>query len=252
MFLSRHEKIVEYLKTKNLATVDELVSVIGASPATIRRDLIKLDKAGVVYRVHGSVTLIDSPSRQPTTSEKQRLNHEQKLRIAEKAASFIKNGDSVLFDAGTTTIEIARKLIKLSLKVITTDLHIGVLLADMDLKSEVTLTGGTIDRSSQSCIGDKAREVIDSIHPDFTFISCNAWDFKCGITAPTIEKANLKRDLTQIGSKRILVADSSKYGKSQLYEVAPLNAVDIIITDSNLPKEAQKQIEDLNIKLYLV
>ena len=77
-------------------------------------------------------------------------------------------------------------------------------------------------------------------------------DLKCGITAPTIEKANLKRDLTQIISKRILVADSSKYGKSQLYEVSPLNAVDIIITDSNLPKVAQEQIKALVVELYLV
>ncbi len=252
MFLSRQEKILEYLKTKNLATVDDLVAVTGASPATIRRDLVKMDKAGVVYRVHGSVTLKDSLSRQPTTSEKQLLQHEQKLKIAEKAASFIKNGDSVLFDAGTTTIEIARNLIKLSLKVITTDLHIGILLADTDSKSEVTLTGGTIDNSSQSCIGDKAREVIDSIHPKYTFLSCNAWDLKCGITAPTIEKANLKRALTEISSKCILVADSSKYGKSQLYEVAPLKNVDIIITDAALPKEIQEQIKALGVELYLV
>ena len=251
MILSRQEKILEYLKTKNLATVDDLVAVTGASPATIRRDLVKLDKAGVVYRVHGSVTLKDSPSRQPTTSEKQLLNHDQKVRIAEKAASFVKNGDSVLWCRYHDDWNCA-KLIKLSLKVITTDLHIGILLSDADSKAEVTLTGGTIDNSSQSCIGDKAREVIAAIHPKYTFISCNAWDLKCGITAPTIEKANLKRALTEVSSKRILVADSSKYGKSQLYEVAPLEAVDIIITDKSLSKEVQEQIKALGVELYLV
>lgn len=252
MFISRQDKILEFLKTKNLATVDDLVEITGASPATIRRDLIKLDNAGLVYRVHGSVSLKDSPSRQPTTSEKQRLHHEQKLRIAEKAASLVKAGDSVLFDAGTTTIEIARKLMNVPLKVITTDLHIGALLADVNSESEVTLTGGTIDNSSQSCIGDKAREVINSVHPTFTFLSCNAWDLRFGITAPTIEKANLKRDLAHIISHKVLVADSSKYGKSQLYEVAKLREIDTIITDDDLPQDVAANIIKLGVELILV
>lgn len=252
MFVSRQEKILEFLKTKSLATVDDLVDVTGASPATIRRDLIKLDKAGAVYRVHGGVSLKDSPSRQPTTSEKQRMHHEQKLRIAKKAAELIKPGDSVLFDAGTTTIEIARCLIDVPLKVITTDLHIGILLADSNSKSEVSLTGGTIDNSSQSCIGDKAREVINAIHPSYTFISCNAWDLRCGITAPTIEKANLKRDLAKVSSHKIVVADSSKYGKIQLYEVAQLSEIDTIITDNGLSKDVANEIIKLGVELILV
>ena len=84
MFVSRQEKILEFLKTKSLATVDDSVDVTGASPATIRRDSNKIRQSGGVDRVHGGVSLKDSPSRQPTTSEKQRMHHEQKLRIAKK------------------------------------------------------------------------------------------------------------------------------------------------------------------------
>ena len=82
MAQERSKQIVEYLKMHNLVTVDELVSITGASPATIRRELIKLDKEGAVYRVHGGVTLNRFVPNQPTTSEKQGQHHKEKLMPA--------------------------------------------------------------------------------------------------------------------------------------------------------------------------
>ena len=142
MAQERSKQIVEYLKMHNLVTVDELVSITGASPATIRRELIKLDKEGAVYRVHGGVTLNRFVPNQPTTSEKQGQHHKEKLMIAAAASKLVKPGDSIVLDAGTTTIEIARNLIDIPLRVITNDLHIGLLLADYQ-QIEVSVTGGS-------------------------------------------------------------------------------------------------------------
>ncbi len=247
---ARHQQILDYLKDHNMATVEDLIAITQVSPATIRRDLLKLDADGLVYRVHGSVSARESKDRQPTTSEKSTLAHEQKVRIGKQAATLIHPGDSVFFDAGTTTIEIAHTIAEMPLKIITTDLNIGLLLATRR-QMDVSLTGGTIDWSSQSCIGDLARNVITKIHPMITFISCNAWDLKMGITAPTIEKANLKSDLLKGITKRVLVADSTKYGKSQLFEVGPLQDLDLIITDRGLDPKAQSEIINAGIELIL-
>ncbi|MBO6259183.1 MAG: DeoR/GlpR transcriptional regulator [Succinivibrio sp.] len=250
MIPNRHEQILEYLKSHNIATVDDLVAFTGASPATIRRDLIKLDEEGKVYRVHGSVTL-NNAVRQPLTSEKVRLNHEEKIRIAAEAARLISPGDSLALDAGTTTIELARNIAELPLKIITSDLNIGLLLSSHRNITTV-LTGGTIDYSSQSCIGDIAVGLFNKVHPKYVFISCNAWDLKFGVTAPTAEKAHLKSQLLSVGATTVLLADSSKYGQSQLFDVGQLDTIDIIITDNGLEKEAAQNIREAGIKLILV
>lgn len=250
MIPNRHEQILEYLKSHNIATVDDLVAYTNASPATIRRDLIKLDQDGKVYRVHGSVTL-NNAVRQPMTSEKVRLKHEEKIRIAAEAAKLISPGDSLALDAGTTTIELARNVSDLPLKIITSDLNIGLLLSSHKNITTV-LTGGTIDYSSQSCIGDIAVGMLNKVHPKFAFISCNAWDLKFGVTAPTAEKAHLKSQLLAVGATTVLLADSSKYGLSQLFDVGELGKIDIIITDKGLAPEHEKNIRDAGIELILV
>lgn len=246
----RAKQIVEYLKLHNLVTVDELVSLTGASPATIRRELTRLDKEGAVYRVHGGVTLNRFVPSQPTTSEKQGKHHKEKLRIAAKASNLVKPGDSIVLDAGTTTIEIARNLINMPLRVITNDLHIGLMLAEYQ-QMEVSVTGGTVDWSSQSCVGDVAVNFLSKVYPTYTFISCNAFKVDTGITAPTSDKAAVKRIMTQQSSKRVLVADSSKYGLTQLFEVGPLTSVDMIITDDGLDEKAADEIKKQGIELIL-
>ena len=250
MAQERSKQIVEYLKLHNLVTVDELVSITGSSPATVRRDLTKLDKEGIVYRVHGGVTLNRFVPNQPTTSEKQGQHHREKLIIAAAAASLIKPGDSVVLDAGTTTIEIAKNISNLPLRVITPDLRIGLMLADFQ-QMEVSVTGGSIDWSSQSCVGNVTVDYLNRVHPTYTFISCNAFKLDTGITAPTSDKAAVKRTLTKQSSKKVLVADSSKYGLTQLFEVGPISCVDMIITDSNLDNKVAEEIRKIGIELIL-
>ena len=95
---NRLEQIMDYLKGHNLVTVDQLVAVTDASPATIRRDLIKLDQEGVISRTHGGVTLNRFIPSQPTTSEKMQRSLAEKHAIACAAAAFVKAGDAVVLD----------------------------------------------------------------------------------------------------------------------------------------------------------
>ena len=246
----RLDKIVAYLKNHTLVTVEQLVDAVDASPATIRRDLIKLDEQGVISRSHGGVALRRFEAAQPTTNEKQLRSPAEKRAIARFAASMVRAGDAVVLDAGTTMLELAKCLTHLPLRVITVDLHIALFLSEFR-QIEVTIVGGRIDDSSQSCIGDHGRRLLQTIWPDLAFVSCNGWDLEKGITAPTEEKAALKRDLMANARRRILLADSSKYGAWSLFNIAPLASLTDIVTDAHLPDKTREALETLSPQLII-
>lgn len=234
----RLDKIVAYLKNHTLVTVEQLVDAVEASPATIRRDLIKLDEQGVISRSHGGVALRRFEPSQPTTNEKQLRSPAEKRAIARFAASMVQAGDAVVLDAGTTMLELAKCLTHLPLRVITVDLHIALFLSEFR-QIEVTIVGGRIDDSSQSCIGEFGRKMLRSVYPDIAFMSCNSWSVEKGVTTPTEEKAGLKQEIIANAQRKILLADSSKYGAHSLFNVAPLSRFTDIITDGGLPLPVQ-------------
>ncbi|MBP2169828.1 DeoR/GlpR family transcriptional regulator of sugar metabolism [Erwinia toletana] len=247
---SRLDQIMDYLKSHNLVTVEQLVAAISASPATIRRDLIKLDQEGVISRTHGGVTLNRFIPAQPTTQEKSQRHLAEKQAIAHQAASLVKSGDSVVLDAGTTMLELARELTHLQLRVITADLHIALFLSEFK-QIEVTIIGGRIDDSSQSCIGDHGRRFLRTVYPDIAFVSCNSWSLEKGITTPTEEKAGLKQDLLVNSRRRVLLADSSKYGSWSLFCVSPLQGLTDIITDKYLEADVRTELTGQPFQLML-
>ena len=247
----RLEQILLFLKNNNIATVEQLVKVTNASPATVRRDLIKLNEQGSIIRTHGGVSLNTFVVSQPTTNEKQLKFMAEKARIADYVASFVKAGDAIVLDAGTTTLCIAKKIAHLPLRVITTDLHIALFLSEYK-QIDLMLTGGHIDHSSQSCIGHHSTQLLQNIYPDIAFVSCNSWSLEKGVTAPTEEKANLKANLLCNAKRRILVADSSKYGKYSLFSVAGLTQFTDVITDKNLDEKMIPRLRQEPFKLVLV
>ncbi len=205
---------------------------------------------GLISRSHGGVTLNRFIPTQPTTVEKIHRNQPEKRAIAEAAAKLVKNGDAVVLDAGTTMMELARNLTHLKIRVITADLHIALFLSEFK-QIEVTIIGGRIDDSSQSCIGEHGRKLLRSIYPDIAFVSCNSWSLDKGITAPTEEKALLKHDLSANARQRVLLADSSKYGAYSLFCAAQLSQMTHIVTDKALPEDIARQLTLLGLKLEL-
>ncbi|ENU0753228.1 TPA: DeoR/GlpR transcriptional regulator [Klebsiella michiganensis] len=247
----RLDKIVAYLKNHTLVTVEQLVDAVEASPATIRRDLIKLDEQGVISRSHGGVALRRFEPSQPTTNEKQLRSPAEKRAIARFAASMVQAGDAVVLDAGTTMLELAKCLTHLPLRVITVDLHIALFLSEFR-QIEVTIVGGRIDDSSQSCIGEFGRKMLRSVYPDIAFMSCNSWSVEKGVTTPTEEKAGLKQEIIANAQRKILLADSSKYGAHSLFNVSPLSRFTDIITDGGLPLPVQAELKAQSVALTLV
>ena len=157
----------------------------------------------------------------------------------------------MVLDAGTTMLELAKCLTHLPLRVITVDLHIALFLSEFR-QIEVTIVGGRIDDSSQSCIGEFGRKMLRSVYPDIAFMSCNSWSVEKGVTTPTEEKAGLKQEIIANAQRKILLADSSKYGAHSLFNVAPLSRFTDIITDVSLPLPVQAELKAQSVALTLV
>ncbi|ADZ90854.1 DeoR/GlpR family DNA-binding transcription regulator [Marinomonas mediterranea] len=247
----RYKEIVDYLKDTSLATVDELVNKIDVSPATIRRDLIDLEQQGAVRRTHGGVTLNNFVAKQLTVQEKNTLYTEEKQRIAKAAAECVTAGKTIILDAGTTTMEIAKNISHIPLRVITPDLRIALFLSQFK-QIQVTTLGGEIDSSSQSCVGEHARQLLNSIYTDLAFISCNFWSMKHGVSTPTEAKKALKVDMINCSEKSILVADSGKYNAFSLFKVDDLDAFHEIITDDGMNEEDIEALAPLAEKFKIV
>lgn len=163
----------------------------------------------------------------------------------------VRPGDAVVLDAGTTMLELAKCLTHLPLRVITVDLHIALFLCEFR-QIEVTIIGGRIDDSSQSCIGESGRKMLRSVYPDIAFMSCNTWSMEKGVTTPTEDKAGLKQEIIANAQRKVLLADSSKYGAHSLFNVTPLSRFTDVVTDINLPHSAQDELKALPVALTLV
>lgn len=246
----RLEQLVAFIKGHNLVTVEQLVEYSGASPATVRRDLIKLDKRGEIARVHGGVVYNRVITHQPTTRQKLAEHHAEKVAIAREAVRWVKEGDTLVLDAGTTMMEVARQITHLKLQVFTLDLHIALFLSAFS-NIDLTIVGGNIDDSSQSCIGDHGVRLLHSINPDIAFMSCNSWSDEKGVTTPVQAKATIKQSVIAHARKKILLADSSKYHAWSLYRIAELNAFSAIITDQNLAPDIALTLQRKQINLVV-
>ena len=231
----RKEMILDYVKTHKHVRIQKLVDLTGASAATIRRDVNRLAESGLVSREHGGIFYGKSLNRQPTTAEKNQLHQETKRRLAQAAAALIKPSMMVFLDAGTTSLELAKRLINIpELTIITTDLRIACMLSESGA-NKVVVTGGVVDSCSQSVMSLPYDQVLSQIIPDICFCTCSAFDEKYGVTSPTLEKALLKRKLAGLGKMNVLITDSSKFNHLGTNLIAALGDYDLLITDNLLP-----------------
>jgi DeoR/GlpR family transcriptional regulator of sugar metabolism len=222
---------------------------------TIRRDLRDLDREGVLRRVHGGAVSSLGRSYEPPYTIRSTRNEDPKRAIGRMAAELIIDGDSIALDVGTTTLEIAQALQgKHNLTIITASLPIAnEIVSNLSLTSEVRLilTGGILRSGELSMIGNIAAQTYAEFHVDKAFIGIGGLSLENGITEYNLEDAIVKKPLIQNARQRIVVADSSKIGRTTFASVAPLSMVDTIITDSQISEESKRALQDLGIELLI-
>ena len=192
----------------------------------------------------------DSRKRKPI-GEKEKLHLEEKVRIANEAVKMMHDGDVVILDSGSTTTQLARKMKELKgIKVITNAVNIAFELANSEL--EVVLTGGSLQKNSSTMIGPLAEDVLRKISADKLFHGVDGIDYEIGLTTPDVAEANTSRVMMERAGEKILLVDSSKFGRRSLAVIASVKDVDKMITTRRMDKPEVKKLADMGIEVTLV
>jgi DeoR/GlpR family transcriptional regulator of sugar metabolism len=220
---------------------------------TIRRDLDNIEADGLCIRKRGGAIRVNPgvTMEMPYDIKRHDMVNE-KDRIARKALDLVEDGDTFILDAGSTTYALALLLnSRVQITVVTNDLKIAVKLAE-NPKINLICTGGRARTSVYSLQGELAESFIKDIKVDKTFLGADAIHMDGVISNVNIEEVAIKKAMIQAADQTILLADSSKFGKSGFVKICDLSNVDIVITDNGISDDIKEMIQAQNIKTLIV
>jgi DeoR family transcriptional regulator, aga operon transcriptional repressor len=248
----RRRAILDILNKQGRVLVAELSRRFDTSQVTIRKDLEILHAHGQVHRTHGgALPARESVLEDPTLREKEKLHHQQKLRIADAAAGKVMEGQVIILDSGTTTTAIARALRDFrNLTIVTNAVNIAAELSGTAV--EVILTGGTLRKNSFSLVGPIAEETLRRLSADLLFLGVDGFDLQYGLSTPNLLESKVNRVMVEVSKRRIAVCDSSKFGRRSLSLIAPPSALQEVITDRGISKSDQRTLKQIGLELTIV
>lgn len=247
----RKKKILDLLRTNDKVIVADLSKFFNVSSATIRNDLKELENSNLLTRTHGGAMDKSKASFEPDWKNREVINLQEKKLIANAAKVLIEDGDTIILDTGTTTLELAKLLAdKHDLNVITNDIEIARCLEEFD-NINIVFMGGIIRKKFHCTIGSIGIETISGFIVDKAFIATNAFSTTRGAATPNINQAETKKAMISIAQKVIILCDSSKVGKSSFVQFAEIQDIDIIVTDKNISEEAKRDLELKGINVII-
>ncbi len=221
------------------------------SAVTIRRDLQVLEEMGLIKRVHGGAISHQALYSGIEFSEKEKIRIKEKERIASYAANLVKRGDVIIIDSGSTCLKFAQNIKGLrDITVICNSLKVATELSKSDMK--IIVTGGEMDKDSFTLYGPLANTTLANISADKLFMGIDSIDLKVGLTTPNIYEARTCHDMMELTHEKILLADSSKFGRRSLAVVSKVDSLDKIITDSGLKEEEREKYRAMGIEVIIV
>lgn len=253
--VERRAAILEIIREKGAISVSEMARQFGVSDVTARNDLDLLARQGVVIRQRGGAIAQVQTSLARALDQRSHVNLDAKMRIGAHAASLIQPGDTILIDAGTTVMELARRLPDIGpLTVITNAMNVASQIVDRD-GTHVILLGGSLSRETISTVGPLVERALSDLLVSKLFLAAHTVDVDAGIVDTSIEVARVKQAMIEAAGQVILLADSSKWTTrcpKAYARVAPLSAVQTVVTDQGLPSEIRAAIERLGTELFVV
>lgn len=246
----RRIKILDLIREDGHAKVHELSQIFKVTEVTIRQDLEILENMGYIQREYGGAFLKDIGSLVKSGQLFNQTYMDQKMEIARKAITFIKEGDSIILDSGSTTTEIAKLLVKLkNLTVITNALNIALILGE-NTSIDLVVTGGEFKAPTLSLTGKMAADSFKNVRVNKLFLATAGISSDMELTYPSLNDLVVKTAMIKSADEVYLVADSSKIGISAFAKLGFISLVDNIITDSNITDENIKKIRNQSINIY--
>lgn len=251
----REKVIVEAMQGTGFVTYRELEALLDASPATIRRDLARLEDTGLIVRVHGGAKLAEGP-RAPVlqlagTPFDQSINRNMaaKRAIGAAAAMLCEPGEGVMIDGGTTTLQMCPHLAGLGLQVLTNSLHIvNALLSQTGTR--ILVPSGTVFREQNIILAAAGEESMPRFHAPKLFMGAASVGPQ-GVMQQDVVLVAAERRLIDRAEQVILLVDSAKFGSGSGTIVCGLDEVDVLVTDAGIAPDHAAMVKAAGVELVV-
>ncbi len=232
----RYQIILDILNKNRVVKVQKLMSLFNVSIETVRRDLDHLESRGFLRKVYGGAVIYKKLADEPSYSVREVAHMEEKRQIGIKTAELIEDGETLIIDLGTTTLEVAKNLKeKRNLTVITNAINIAVELVNVkDFK--VFLSGGRLRYGDLSCSGLLTGNFLRQFNVDKAIIGVGGITLQDGVSDYHVEEAGTRKLMIEQSNQVIAVTDYSKFGVKALAKVCDLEEIDVLVTDWNVEK----------------
>jgi DeoR family transcriptional regulator, fructose operon transcriptional repressor len=246
---NRRRRLLEMITHQGYATLDELVRGLDVSESTVRRDLEALDLAGSIKRTHGGAIYTGEVRSMPPFDERTGTAAAEKRAIGIATAALIEDGDTVLLDGGTTTLEVARALVGRRVQVVTNSLPIAQLLAS-NQQTELILIGGYVYPRTGVALGPLAIGTMEKIRVRKAVLGAG------GIVPEGIYNSNsllveTERQMMSCGQEIMIVADHTKFGRLALARLCSLEEVNQFVIDSVVSNESRAMLEQAGALVHV-
>ncbi len=246
----RRQKVLELVSRQGFITLADLAEKLGrVSESTIRRDLDHLHQQGLLRRTHGGAVMAGDAATLPPLDERTDRQRQEKQLLARRAAQRIHDGDAILLDGGTTTLEVARLLLGRPLQIVTNSLPIANLFTN-SRDTDLVILGGYVYPRTGVALGPVTVRMMEDIHVHQTLLSVG------GITARGLFNSNLllvetERQMMRCADEVVVVADHSKIGRQALAFLCDFSSVDTLIVDSQLNAAQREMLDRTDVRVLL-
>jgi DeoR/GlpR family transcriptional regulator of sugar metabolism len=245
----RRGKLLELVRLRGFASLDELASSLDVSASTVRRDLDYLEETGEAKRTHGGVFYTGPSPKLPHFEQRQRSEWEKKKQIAACAAQLVQDGDTILLDGGSTTYELAQQLLHRSLQVVTNSLPVATLLTSGG-NNDLVLIGGYVHQRTGVCLGPYANLMLQQLSVQRAFLSV------AGISQRGCFNSNLllvetEQAMMRAADEVIVLADSTKFGHQSLALMCELSQVGTLVVDAEISQDWRSRILAAGVRLLV-
>lgn len=246
---SRRQDILKTIQRNSSVSVGALINQYDESAATIRKDLVYLEQAGLINRTRGEAHAAGSSMVLPVTARNE-INAAEKKHIARIAARFVDDHDSLILDSGTTALAIAQELIaKPHVHVITNSIYNAILLANSDIS--VALCGGMLKAQNMSLVGPEAEQYFGRLEVNTMFLSASGVRGATGLCVASPFECYIKRQMIQVAKKVYAVVDSSKLETHDVNLIAEFKDLDALITDRPIRNpELRETLQQYNVPVF--
>jgi len=251
--IPRRAEILKILDACSEVQVTDLAKQLETSEVTIRKDLTLLQKQKLLIRTRGGAIRrpIENLNEDTSINKKRLFNYQEKERIGRLATTLIKDGDNIMLDSGTTTMEIAKNLGKFY--------HLTILTNAMNIAEElmkyqrftVIILGGHVRINSHSTVGPLALATLHHFSNYKLFLGVDSFSLESGISTPNLEEALLNQEMIASANQTIAVFDSSKVNKQSFAHIANPEQIQTIISDKGMPDNICKDLRQRGVQILL-